>query len=221
MKKTITTAFILMIFITGSAQDVNWKSINQSRMNLGHFRFGYNYGTVAQFGYGRLMNLYKPLLFTADFSMPMGENLFDDFKLRYGGQVNIYEKNNFVVAGKILGNFRRIETSMVRIAGFGAELSAIAGYYKSTWHIAGELGFDKAISSHAKHSDEMRNNAYTEINDGWYVPTGGNWHYGIQGSKSIGQTYDFTLRLGATTAQGNDEDALLPFYLSIGVNKRF
>ncbi|MBD3289498.1 hypothetical protein GF337_11905 [candidate division KSB1 bacterium] len=221
MKKIITITFILMTITISNAQDVNWKSVDPGQRSLGHFQFGYDYGVTVQLGYSRFANIYKPVLFTLDYSFPMGEKLFDDFTLRYGGQVEIYKINNISVTGKILGNFRRYQTSMVRIASFGADFSVLAGFYKSSWHIAGELGFDKAISSHLKHSEEYRNNVWAEIKDGWYVPTGGNWYYGIQGSKTIGGTYDITLRAGATNAQGNDEDSMLPFYFQLGLNKKF
>jgi hypothetical protein len=62
---------------------------------------------------------------------------------------------------------------------------------------------------------------YPAIKDGWYVPSGGNYYYGIQGSKTIGESFDLSLRLGATNAQDDDEDAVLPFYLQLGFGVRF
>lgn len=109
---------------------------------------------------------------------------------------------------------------MVRISSFGSEFSVITGYFKPTWHIAAEFGFDKSITSNLKHSDIMKDN-YPNIQDGWYIPSGGNYFYGIQASKSIGRSYDISLRLGAINAQGKDENALLPNYAQIGLIKRF
>ncbi len=210
-----------MIGGVGVAQDVNWKSIRQGQKSIGYLQFGYDYAVTTQLGYGRILNAWKPVLLTLDYSFPMGEDIFDDFKIRYGGQIEIFEKHSFALTTKILGNFRRYQTDMVRMASFGADFSALAGYYKSTWHVAGELGFDKAISTHLKHSDEMRTHVYSEIKDGWYVPTGGNWHYGIQSSKTIGNSFDVTLRVGATNAQNDDTDAMLPIYFQIGLNTKF
>jgi hypothetical protein len=221
MKKIITITFVLMIFAISSAQDINWKSINSGQNSLATFKFGYDFGVTAQLGYGRFMNIYNPVLLSVDFSIPMGNKLFDDFKIRYGGYIELYEKNNFAVTAKVLGNFRRYQTTMVRIASLGADLSALAGYYKPTWHAAAEVGFDKAISSHLKHSEEMREIAYADIKDGWYRWTGGNWHYGIQGSKTVGRSYEITIQLGVTNAEGNDEDAILPFFFQLGLNKKF
>jgi len=53
------------------------------------------------------------------------------------------------------------------------------------------------------------------------MSTGGNWHYGIQGSKTVGRSYEITVQLGATNAKGNDENAILPFFFQLGLNKKF
>ena len=57
--------------------------------------------------------------------------------------------------------------------------------------------------------------------DGWHIPSGGDFFYGIQAGKSIGQTLSISLRLGVTDAQGKDENALIPKYAMIGLNKKF
>ena len=221
MKTRLTTAFILMLVAISAAQDANWKSLSSEQSSLVSFQFGYNYGVTGQLGYGRVANIVNPVLLTLDFSFPMGEKQVDDFKIRCGGHIELLEKKGFILSAKMLANFRRYQTTMVRIASFGADFSALAGYYQSTWHTAVEVGFDKAISSHLKHSILMRETVYSDIQDGWYVPTGGNWYYGFTGSKSLGPKYDITGRVGATNAQNNDEDALLPFYLQFGLNIKF
>jgi hypothetical protein len=150
----------------------------------------------------------------------MGSELFDDFKVRLGGQIEIVEIGGFSATLKIASVFRRYETMLVRVASFGADLGAVAGYYRPSWFVAGEGGFDKSVTSHLKHSDIMR--AYfPAIKDGWYLPSGGHWYYGVQAGKTLGETFDLTLRLGATHAQFSDEDALLPYYVQIGTGVRF
>jgi hypothetical protein len=62
---------------------------------------------------------------------------------------------------------------------------------------------------------------FPDIKDGWYVPTGGHYYYGVQGGKTLGETLDLNLRLGATSAQFHDEDALIPYYLQLGMGVRF
>jgi hypothetical protein len=211
---------LMAVAKVSNAQNVNWRSLNEEKQNLVYLNFGYDFGVTTQFGYGHTIKTFKPVLLNVDYSFPMGNNLVDDFKVRYGGQIELVEINEFSVTAKIYGNFRRYRTEMVRIASFGSEFSVLAGYYKSTWHIAGEFGYDKSITSNLKHSDIMKDN-YPNIQDGWDIPSGGNYFYGIQASKSIGKSYDISLRLGAINAQGKDENALLPNYAQIGLIKRF
>ncbi len=221
MKKIIIAIILFMaVAKISNAQNVNWRWLNEDQKNLVHLNFGYDFGITTQIGYSRSLNIFKPTLLTVDYSMPMGENLFDDFKIRYGGQMELLEYKSFSASVKVLGNFRRHETEMVRIQSFGAEISGIFGYYKSTWHIAAEFGFDKSITSNLEHSDIMKDN-YPNIQDGWYIPSGGHYFYGVQASKSLGQNFDISLRLGATNAQGKDENAVFPYAVQIGLMKRF
>lgn len=221
MKKIIIAIILLMaVAKISNAQNVNWRWLNEEKQNYVYLNFGYEFGMTTQLGYSRTIKTFKPVLLTLDYSFPMGENLFDDFKIRYGGQIELLEFKSFSASAKVLGNFRRTETEMVRIASFGAEISGLVGYYKPTWHIAAEFGFDKSITSNLKHSDVMKDN-FTEITDGWYIPSGGQYFYGIQASKTIGESLDISLRVGATNAQGKDENALLPYYAQLGLIKMF
>jgi hypothetical protein len=99
---------------------------------------------------------------------------------------------------------------------FGSEFSLTAGYYRSKWHAAVEFGFDKAIVTHIKHS-----RLYTEYNpgvkDGWYIPTAGNFFYGLQGGFSFG-TNDLYAKFGKTLAQDFKTEPTVPFYLQLGWN---
>jgi len=121
---------------------------------------------------------------------------------------------------KIASIFRRYQTELVRIESFGSDFGLLAGFYEPTWSVAGEFGFDKSITSHLTHSDIMRA-MFPGIKDGWYVPTGGHYYYGIQASKTIGESFDLSLRVGATRAQDNDENAVVPLYGQLALGMRF
>ncbi|MCC6396370.1 MAG: hypothetical protein IT282_05085 [Bacteroidetes bacterium] len=211
---------VVTLVSTGYSQNVNWRSLRADQQNVMHFSFGYDFGAAAQVGYSRSFTLIRPVVVGLDYSSPMGRDLVDDFKVRVGAQIEIVQVGGFSTTLKIASNFRRYENALVRIAGFGADCAVLAGYYRSTWYAAGEFGFDKSIVSHLRHSDVMKAN-FPAIRDGWYIPTGGNFYYGIQGSKTIGESLDLSLRLGATSAQNRDEDALVPWYGQLGLDIKF
>ena len=221
MNKLIAVIAVVMgIADLGYSQTINWRSLRDDQSNVVQLNVGYDFGATAQLGYSRAFTIGKPVVVGLDYSIPMGSDLLDDFKVRLGGQIEIVQIGGFSATVKISSVFRRYQTELVRIESFGSDFGILAGYYTSSWFVAGEFGFDKSITSHLTHSDIMRA-MFPAIRDGWYVPTGGHYYYGIQGGKTVGESLDLSLRLGATNAQGNDESAVLPLYLQLGLDMKF
>jgi hypothetical protein len=221
MKRSLKVLLLVTALAHGShSQNVNWRSLGDAGHNIVQINAGYDYGATAQIGYARSFVLVSPVIAGLDFTLLMGRDLSDDFKIRLGAQIEIVHIEGFSATIKIYGNFRRYQTQLVRIVSFGSDFAVLAGYYSSTWYAAGEFGFDKAIATALKHSDIMR--AYfPAIRDGWYVPTGGNYYYGIQGGKTLGESLEMTVRVGATRAQDHDESPVIPRYVQLGFSVRF
>lgn len=223
-KRAVVTIAVMTVVIAAvqfsSAQTVNWRAMHVDQHNVVQFNFGYESAMTAQVGYGRTFTLLRPALFVLDYSVPMGDELLDDFRVRLGAQFEVVEIGGFSATLRILGSLRRYENPLVRIVSFGSDFAAVVGYYDAAWYAAGEFGFDKAVTSHLKHSDLMKT-AFPEIKEGWYIPTGGHYYYGIQGGKTIGESLDLSLRLGATNAQDDDEDAAMIYYAQLGLGVRF
>jgi hypothetical protein len=221
MKKSAAVMILVMVMAGVSySQNINWRSLGEDQRNVVQLGFGYDYAATAQFAYGRTFSWVRPVVVALDYSFPMGSDLLDDFKVKLGGQIEIVEIGGFSATIKISSVFRQYQSALVRIESFGSDLAALAGYYKLTWYAAGEFGFDKSITSYLKHSDVMKAD-FPGIRDGWYIPTGGHYYYGIQAGKTIGESFDISLRLGATNAQDNDENDVLPYYLHLGLGMRF
>lgn len=222
MKTIVITLVILAAAAqSGVSQDVNWRAIRMDHPNRLQLNFGYDYGAVTQLSYSHAFALPRPVVVGLHCSLPMGNQVIDDFSLRLGGQIEVAEWRGFSATVKIASNFRRYQNELVRIVSFGADFSALVGYYDPRWHAAAEFGFDKAIATRLTHSDVMRAYGFPGIRDGWYVPTGGNFYYGIQAGKTLVGGMDMTLRLGLTDAQFDDEDAMLPYYLQLGFGMAF
>lgn len=221
MKTIVATVLIMIaVFHTGFSQNVNWRSLGEVQRNIVQFDFGYDYGAISQLGYGRAFSWFRPVVVSLDYSFPMGKDLVDDFKVRLGGQMEVLQIDGFSATVKLMGSLRRYENPLVRIVSFGSDFALVTGYYSSTWHAAGEFGFDKSVVSHLKHSDIMRSN-FPAIRDGWYIPSGGHYYYGIQAGKTLGETFALSLRAGATNAQFDNEDAVVPYYVQVGLGIRF
>lgn len=204
----------------GHTQSINWRSLDDDHRNIVALSPGYDYGATLQFGYGRSLPFIRPVVLGANFTIPMGRDLLDDFKIRLGAQVELVEFSGFAATLRIASIFRRYETPLVRMVSFGSEFALLVGYYRPTWFFAVEGGFDKAITTHMKHADVMRT-FFPGIRDGWYVPTGGNFSYGIEGGAAIVRGLELSLRAGATHAQPRDESAVIPLYMQVGITTTF
>jgi hypothetical protein len=221
MKKTLAVITLVVALVeVGSSQGINWRSLREDQPNVMQFAFGYDFGVTARFGYSRSLTVITPVLLGLDYSFPMGDELLDDFKVRLGGQIEIVKIGGFSATLKIMGILRRYQNDLVRVVSFGSDFAVLTGYYDPAWSVAGEFGFDKSITSHLKHSDFMRT-TFPAIKDGWYVPTGGHYYYGMQAGKTIGESYDLSLRVGATRAQDHDEDAEVAYYVQLQLGVRF
>jgi hypothetical protein len=205
---------------TAQAQNINWQSLQEEQKHLAFANFGLEYGVVWGVGYGYQLNTKMPIVLNAEYSFPSGNNLLDDFKTKIGGQIRLLKIYDFQFTAKVYSIFRRYQNDMVRMVNFGSDFSGIIGYYRSKWFVAGEFGFDKAISTHFKHSTEYKNN-FPEVKDGWYEPpTGGNVYYGLQAGYSFPQ-HDIHIKIGQIIVEDFKMKPTLPFYLQMGYNIKF
>jgi hypothetical protein len=222
MKKIrVSIALIILLATSWSAkaQTINWKSFKENQNNVVNLNAGVENGFVFGLGYGYKLRIKQPVLLNVEFSTPTGKDLFDDFKTKLGGQVEVVKVSNFAATVKAYGIFRRYQSNLVTLANFGSEFSATIGYYKPKWYVAGVLGFDKAITTHIKNSSLMKD-IYPDVQDGWYIPTGGNFLWNIQCGYSF-KSNDLYLKAGKTITQDFETTASLPVYLQLGFNRRF
>jgi hypothetical protein len=218
MKRILLILIIMSLFgNVGTAQDINWKNINNEYRHILNINAGIDYGFAYGIGYSYKTKIKFPLLLNVEYTSASGKNLFDDFKTKTGLKINWYKTGSFYFSSKIQGVFRRQETALVRLLNFGSDLSGSAGYYRPRWFGAFEFGFDKAIITHFKNSAFAKQN-FPGIKDGWYEPTtGGNFYYGIQAGFSE-KTIDVYLNLGKIINQDFKSKPTIPVYAQLGFN---
>ncbi len=226
MKNITLKSLIIIAFLFFQnkiyAQVINWGTISNQNKHLLHVNAGADYGVTVGLGYHHLIPIKNfPLWIGGECSMPAGNELADDFKVKLGAQIRIAAFNHFQFSARIQGISRRYHNQSVTLFNFGSDFASTLGYYRKHWFGGAEIGFDKAIVTHFKHSDWYKENIYDNVQDGWYEPaTGGNFYYGLQGGYSI-KKIDFTLKAGKLLQQDFNSQPLLPFYGQLGVNLRF
>jgi hypothetical protein len=200
-----------------SAQTLNWSNLKKNQKHIANIHAGAEHGLIYGVTYGYHVKAARPIVLTAGYSFPAGKRLTDDFKTKIGGQINWHRSGNFYLSSQLQGVFRKFGNSYVRLLNFGADVSTTGGYYKKHWFAAGEVGFDKAIVTHFKHSDLYKAN-FPGVKDGWYEPsTGGNFYYGLLGGYSFKQT-DLYLKAGKLVEQDFKTLPTIPIYAELGVN---
>lgn len=222
MKTTkILFALVLMLFFSnGFAQTLNWASLSPGQRHIANVNMGFDYGFTYSIGYGYQLKTGMPIVLNAEHAHPVGGHVLDDFKTKVGGQVRVYQLNDFRFSARVQGVFRRYQNDFVRQANFGSDMAGTVGYYRSKWFVAGEFGFDKAIVTHFKHSNLYKED-FAQVKDGWYEPSvGGNFYYGIQAGFSF-EKNDLTLKAGKVIQQDFKTAPTLPLYFQLAYNRRF
>lgn len=223
MKTILALIIFLISFFTtnfSQAQTINWENLKSDEKHILNINAGWEYSFVYGLSYGYHLKTKMPILLESSFSFASGEVIFDDFKAKIGGQINLYKIENFRFNVAIHGIYRRYGNPSVTLQNFGADASATIGYYKPKWFAAGEFGFDQAIVTHFQHS-EIYKEVYPDVKNGWFEPTtGGNFNFGIQGGYSFSRS-DLTLRAGKVIMEDFKSEPLIPFYLQIGYNYKF
>jgi hypothetical protein len=218
--KLLLPLLVILCHSYVQSQTLNWGNLKKNERHILGLKAGLEYSTVVGVNYGYQLNTKRPLVLQADFSLPLGETLLDDLKSKIGASWDVFQVNDFHFIVGVHGVFRRYESEFVRLLNFGSDMSADIGYYRSRWFVAGEVGFDKAIVTHFKHSEAYKK-IYPGVKDGWYEPpTGGNFYYGIQAGYSFDRT-DISLSAGKITNQDFKTEPMAPFYASVGVHFKF
>lgn len=217
---SITSALLLSATVTADAA-AQW---NVARFGTERSRVytsvGMDPAAVTTIGYGRVVRLRgHDFQLTGDVGVVAAGMDAHDSRTRLGAQTSLVEWRSIHLTGSATFIIRGTENSIYRGVNFGADISGTLGMYKERWFAASEFGFDKAIVTHVKHTDWYRDHYYADAKDGWYIDTGGTYHYGLAGGFALGRT-EVTGRVGLLrTERGNELST--PGYVSLGVGLGF
>lgn len=207
----------MCLTLISNAQEYNWSTIQQDSRHIINANTGLDNGVIFGLGYGYQLKTKLPVILDIEYSFPAGKNLFDDHKVKAGGQISLIHFHKFRLNAKAYGIYRRYENSMVRMTNFGSYFGGNIGYYGKKIFLAAEFGFDKAIVTKFHHSNTYKE-IYPDVKDGWYEPaTGGNYNYGIMAGYSFSKL-NINVKAGKMIAEDFDTEPFLPFYAMIGLS---
>lgn len=182
--------------------------------------FGLDPALVSSVGYGRVVQVSgHSFQLTGEVGAVAAGMDARDFRARLGTQTSLLQWRSMHVTGSATFITRGTENSIYRGLNFGADLTGTLGMYRQGWFAAGEFGFDKAIITHMTHSDYYRKYYFPDAKDGWYLDTGGTYHYGLAGGIALGRT-EVVGRVGLLRTE-RFNDLISPGYVSLGVGYGF
>lgn len=216
------TIYIILLFVSigysGRAQ--NLQNISEENNNAVSFSIGYDYGMIYEIDYHRKLNVDFTSWINFEYSSPFGNKPFDDFKTKFGIDIEALKLENFHVYMSLKTGFRRYNSEMVRYNAIGSKVGITAGFYKSNWYLAGEFAYNNSATIHIKHTDAYKE-IYPDVNDGYYFLTGSHLNYGINTGVLLKESCELNLRAGLTNDLVKVVDATLPYYFQLGIIKSF
>ena len=218
----IIVALINFLFYSNYcfSQNINWASLDKEQRHVLNLNAGLDFGLTYGVAYGFQLKTSLPIVLNIEQAHPSGNRFLEDFKTKIGGQIRWFQAGDFQFSTKLQGIFRRFNNPVARLINFGSDLSSTFGYYKPKWYVAADVGFDKAIVTHFKHSNSYKED-FPTVQDGWYEPaTGGDFYYGLQTGFSF-KSNDLTLKFGNVLFQDFKTKPTIPFYAQLGFNRRF
>jgi len=218
--RAVVLAAVVMAPFAARAQEVNLSRLDDEAQNRVHVRTGAEYGFVAGVGYERTVSLLeRRLMLTGDVALPWAGLDASDYRVRVGALVPIVGTRRWRLGGTFAPTVRGTKNDINRMTSVGTDLGVEGGFYARHWFVAGEVGFDWAITTYIANSDAYRNQVYAGARDGWYAMPGGNLRYGLQTGASFGR-YDLVLRAGKMVDIGG-APPMLPFYGTLMVDVRW
>ena len=215
MKKVLIIVCLLVAFKLAKSQNMNWALMNDSLNQSVEATLSLDYGITYGVGYNYVFNTMFPLALHGDVSIPSGENLLDDYKIKTGAVLRLTQIGDVYVDAGLMGITRSYNSDFVRIFNFGSEANLNIGYYRKHWYIGANISYDKAIVSNFKHTDDYKNN-FPEVVDGWYEPeSGGNIKFGGKVGGNFGKN-GIVLQAGLVKTEELNSSPLIPFYAGLG-----
>jgi len=221
MNKSLPSFVLLLALQVSSigAQDINWSDVSEGKKHFVTLNFGADYSTYygLQYGY-RIGNTKLPLILDAEFTVPFGEDVFDDWNARMGIQSKLWSHNHvwWSVGASVIT--RKFVSDVASIMNFGSSLSTLLGYQKPKWGIAAEFSYERSEVSKIEH--HLLSEYYPEITDGWYDTSGGNFKMGVQAQANI-KSINLFVHIGKSFGQDFQDNPTLPYYAKLGINKSF
>jgi hypothetical protein len=204
----ISAMVMLPLAVAGAQWNVSQYEAGRSWV---YASYGLDPAFVATLGYARAVRGNVQL--SAEAGSVVAKPDLGDSRVVLGVKATALRWRSVRLTGSGTAITRQTSNTIYRAVSFGSAFTGTLGVYRNRWFAATEGGFDKSVITKITHTDLYRN-VYPEVKDGWYMPTGGTYHYGLTGGAQFGRT-ELVARVGSQRTE-RYKDLPVPFYVSLG-----
>ena len=216
------TYIILLIVITFccdlKSQEIAWFDTDQNSGHLISIHAGAD--IISSFGisYGYKFKGKIPFVIGTELTTPFGGQIMDDFNASLTAQTIFRPVKNMGITVKPSMSCRRYGSDAAVLVSISTGLSTTVGYYRETWSVAAEAGYDHSNATLIK--PRLLKEYYPGSQEDWYGSTGGNFNFGLVTSYWMGST-GVSLKGGKTFGQNFEDNPTLPFYADFSLLRKF
>jgi hypothetical protein len=220
MKKLIKqTLIVLILFLANyatNAQVYNWAKLD-SFNHVGRIYTGLENGVIYGLHYGKIINAKKTILIPfVDLSLPLGDRLIDDYKVKLGTSLKLLQTKKWILSGGVSILNQSYQNPFAKMQNVGLETALQFGLYKQKWFLNLSISNDYLFATYIKHSEAYKK-SYDGAISGWYQNTANNIFLGLNLGYSF-KKLDITLSPGIIKTDGFKSSPTLPFYGKLGIN---
>lgn len=214
--------FFFFILITFSlplkSQEIGWYNDGQQSGHMVSMHVGADFVTGFGLSYGYKFKGKIPFVIGTELTTPFGGQIMDDFKASLTAQTIFRPVKNMGITVKPSMTCRRYGSEAAVLVNISAGLSTTVGYYRNSWSVAAEAGYDHSRATLIK--PRTLKEYYPESKEEWYGSTGGNFNFGLVTSYWMKST-GVSVKAGKTFGQNFEDNPTIPYYADFSLMQRF
>jgi hypothetical protein len=218
MKPLLYICFIMLFSVSAKAQEIAFFPEGPQASHLASVHTGINFTTGYGLSYGYKIPVKFPVVIGTELTTPFGGKIMDDFKAGLSVQTIFRPVNHLGISLKPSMSCSKYGSEAAMLLSINAGLSTTVGYYRNTWSIAGEAGYENVRATLVKN--RLLHEYYPEIKDEWYASTGGYFNFGLLASYWIKST-GIMVKAGKTFGQNFSDHPTVPYYADFSVMQKF
>lgn len=218
MKPVILFSILFIFSNTLRSQEIAWYNMDQQSGHMVTLHVGADFVSSFGLSYGYKFKGKIPFVIGTELTTPFGGQIMDDFKASLTAQTIFRPVKNMGITVKPSMSCRRYGSDAAVLVNISTGLSTTVGYYRDTWSVAAEAGYDHSNATLIK--PRLLKEYYPGSQEEWYGSTGGNFNFGLVTSYWMGST-GVSLKGGKTFGQNFEDNPTLPFYADFSLLRKF